>query len=114
MELRDDWHIAAAAEIDADGARVSSTGLDTAKWIATSVPSTPMAALVASGEVERPYFNRNLERVPGDQLRGFRCLRLCRRIGSRYRRGRCLVRQRESIDRGLVDRLVDAGLDVPR
>ena len=68
IELRDGWHIAAAAVVEADGAAVSSAGFDASGWTPTFVPSTPMAALVRSGEIEDPYFDRNLERVPPEQF----------------------------------------------
>jgi exo-1,4-beta-D-glucosaminidase len=63
IELADGWHIAPAADIDAEGAAVSSAGFDANAWTPASVPSTPMAALVQSGAIAEPYFDRRLERV---------------------------------------------------
>ncbi|MEJ2299159.1 MAG: hypothetical protein P8X94_11795, partial [Woeseiaceae bacterium] len=63
IELADGWHIAPAADIDAGGAAVSSAGFDASAWTPASVPSTPMAALVQSGAIAEPYFDRRLERV---------------------------------------------------
>ena len=68
LPLRDGWHIASAAETEAEGAAISTAGFDVAGWTATSVPATVMAALVASGEVEDPYFNRNLEKVSAERF----------------------------------------------
>jgi len=70
MELRNDWRIAAADSVDAAGAEISSEDFDVSGWTTTSVPSTPMAALVRSGAIEKPYFARNLESVPADQFTG--------------------------------------------
>jgi exo-1,4-beta-D-glucosaminidase len=63
MKLEHDWHIAPAADVGSNGADVSTTGYDTSKWTPASVPSTPMAALVRSGTIAEPYFDRGLERV---------------------------------------------------
>ena len=67
IPLSDGWHIA-PAEIDAAGPAVSAAGFDTSAWTAASVPTTVMAALVKSGEVEEPYFNQNLERIPVERF----------------------------------------------
>jgi len=68
IELRGGWHIAPAAEVDAEAVAVSSAGFDTSGWTSTFVPSTPMAALVRSGAVENPYFDKNLDRVSSQQF----------------------------------------------
>jgi len=70
LELREGWSLAAAAEVEAEGSAVSSAGFDTSGWTPTVVPSTVMAALVRSGEVKDPYFNKNLESIPAEQFAG--------------------------------------------
>jgi exo-1,4-beta-D-glucosaminidase len=68
--LASGWLIRAAAEVDDDGAAVSTPGFDTRGWIAASVPSTPMAALVADGGYPDLYLGANLETVDGDRFSG--------------------------------------------
>ena len=70
MELRNDWLIAAAAEVDGAGGEIAAPGFDTSGWTPAAVPSTPMAALVQSGEIDDPYFDRGLERVPASRFDG--------------------------------------------
>jgi exo-1,4-beta-D-glucosaminidase len=69
-ELRDGWQIAAVADVDASGEDVSVVGFDVAGWTSTEVPTTIMAALVRSGEIVDPYFNRNLERISSARFEG--------------------------------------------
>ena len=68
VALIDGWSLRAAADVADDGAAVSSTGFDTTGWFATSVPSTPMAALVANGLHPDLYLGDNLEKVDTGQL----------------------------------------------
>lgn len=70
FDLADGWHIAAASTIEAAGPAISSRDFDTAGWIPTTVPATPMAALVHSGAVEGPYFGKALDRVDRKQFEG--------------------------------------------
>ena len=69
-ELADGWRICAAAEAGGDGAALSTPGFDAAGWLATSVPATPMAALVANGRYPDLYVGTNLERVSTEQFAG--------------------------------------------
>ena len=69
-ELADGWQIRAAAEVTGDGAALSTPGFDAAGWLATSVPATPMAALVANGRYPDLYVGTNLERVSTEQFAG--------------------------------------------
>lgn len=62
--LRDGWAIRSAEGLAASGAEISRPGFDATGWTPTSVPSTVLAALVRSGEVQDPYFARNLESIP--------------------------------------------------
>ncbi len=70
LELTDGWSVRAAADVADDGAAVSSKGTDTKGWFATSVPSTPMAALVANGLHPDLYLGTNLEEVDTGQFGG--------------------------------------------
>ncbi len=67
-ELRDGWRLASSAEVAAGGAEISRPGFDASGWTAATVPTTVLAALVASGEIEDPYFNKNLERIPVERF----------------------------------------------
>ena len=68
LALHDGWHIADTANVDAGEPAIATPGFDTLGWIATSVPSTVMAALVESGAVEDPYFGKTLETIPAEQF----------------------------------------------
>ena len=70
FELRDNWYVVAARTVEAPGEEVASPGFATTGWTPASVPSTPMAALVRSGAIEDPYFDRALERAPTAQFEG--------------------------------------------
>jgi len=69
-QLTDGWFIQAAAEVGEGGAAVSTTGFDAREWVAASVPTTPMAALVASGLYPDLYLGTNLEGVDTGQFKG--------------------------------------------
>jgi len=69
-QLAEGWSIQAAAEVTESGAVVSTTGFDAGGWFATSVPSTPMAALVANGLYPDLYLGTNLEEVDTGQFKG--------------------------------------------
>jgi len=70
VQLSDGWSIRAAADVADDGAAVSTAGYGSAEWFAASVPSTPMAALVASGLHPDLYLGTNLEEVDTEQFDG--------------------------------------------
>ena len=70
VTLQEGWQIAAAADVTAEPAAVSAVGFDSASWTATTVPSTVLAALVRSGEVEDPYFGRKLEEISEERFAG--------------------------------------------
>lgn len=63
VTLRDGWAIHPAAGLDTPGAELSKPGYHGEGWTATPVPSTPLAALVRSGEVRDPYFGDNLDSI---------------------------------------------------
>ena len=57
------WRLQSSAGLAAGGAELSRPGYDASGWTPTSVPSTVLAALVRSGEVDDPYAGRNLETI---------------------------------------------------
>ena len=68
-QLTDGWFVRAVAEVTGGGAEVSSPDYDTSGWVATEVPSTPMAALVANGRFPDLYLGTNLEEVDTEQFK---------------------------------------------
>ncbi len=68
-QLADGWSIQAASEVAENGASLSTTGFDASGWFGTSVPSTPMAALVANGLYPDLYLDTNLEDVDTGQFK---------------------------------------------
>ena len=68
VTLRDGWRISSSERVEATGNVVSTTGFDPSGWTATSVPSTVVAALWHAGEIEDPYFGKNLENIPAEQF----------------------------------------------
>lgn len=63
-ELCEGWRIRATDEVDVPGDVVSLPGFDTQDWVPATVPCTVLAALVAAGKYEDPYFGMNLRRIP--------------------------------------------------
>lgn len=63
--LHDGWRLQSACKAQEDGAAISSANFQIDNWIATAVPSTVLAAQVASGVVPDPYFGANLRQLPG-------------------------------------------------
>ena len=68
--LEDHWMLRAAADVEADGAEISSSGFSTDPWYPTSVPTTVLAALVDNGLHPEPYFARNLEKIDTEPFQG--------------------------------------------
>ena len=66
--LREAWQIAPAAAVEAAASDVATAGFDSSEWTPTFVPSTVLAALARAGQVEEPYFARNLEAIPTGQF----------------------------------------------
>ena len=60
----------AAAEADALGVEISSPGFDDSAWMSATVPSTVLAAQVAAGRIQDPYFGRNLEKIDPEPFSG--------------------------------------------
>jgi exo-1,4-beta-D-glucosaminidase len=69
-ELTTGWRIQAVAKVVDGGEVVSTPGYDVEDWVATAVPTTVMAALVADGSYPDMYVGINIENVPTEQFRG--------------------------------------------
>ncbi len=63
-ELSDGWRIRASDDVDVPGEKLSVPGLDVRDWIPAAVPGTVLAALVAAGKYDDPYFGMNLKKIP--------------------------------------------------
>jgi exo-1,4-beta-D-glucosaminidase len=64
VPLRDGWSLQSSAQVSASGAEVSTVGFATAGWVTASVPTTVLAALVASGKYPDPFAGENLRDIP--------------------------------------------------
>ncbi len=65
VPLRQGWAIQSACKVKADGAQLSSPQYHPQGWISATVPTTVLAAQVAAGIYQDPYFGMNLRKVPG-------------------------------------------------
>jgi exo-1,4-beta-D-glucosaminidase len=70
LELKQPWTLASAADVAFPGVEISSPGFDDSTWMSATVPTTVLAAKVASGEIEDPYFGRNLEAIATEPFAG--------------------------------------------
>ncbi|HTL44329.1 MAG TPA: glycoside hydrolase family 2 protein [Vicinamibacterales bacterium] len=59
------WRIQSSAKVEADGAELSRTGVDTRTWMTATVPTTVVGAQVTAGEFKEPYVGMNLRSIPG-------------------------------------------------
>ena len=65
LELRQGWALQSSCKVPQGGEVLSTVKFKPRGWYAVTVPSTVLAAQVASGEFEEPYFGENLRRIPG-------------------------------------------------
>jgi exo-1,4-beta-D-glucosaminidase len=65
INLQSGWRLQSSCEVKATGETISSSSFRPKGWYKTSVPSTVLAAQVASGEFGDPYFGMNLRKIPG-------------------------------------------------
>ena len=63
--LASGWRIQSSARVAAKGDAVSTVGFAANGWHDARVPNTVVAALVADGTYEEPYFGMNLRKIPG-------------------------------------------------
>lgn len=65
LELHDGWSLHSGCNFFDNGDRISSAAYKPEGWRAITVPSTVLAAQVATGEFKAPYYARNLRHIPG-------------------------------------------------
>jgi exo-1,4-beta-D-glucosaminidase len=65
INLQTGWRLQSSCKVKASGEAISSRSFQPKGWYKTSVPSTVLAAQVASGEFPDPYFGMNLRKIPG-------------------------------------------------
>ena len=63
--LHTGWNIQSACELQSDGTTISTTAFHPVGWIATTVPTTVLAAQVAAGMFKDPDYGTNLRSIPG-------------------------------------------------
>ncbi len=67
--LSDNWKIISSEDVKAQGTGISIPGFDTSRWVAATVPSTVLGALVQAGVYRDLYVGMNMEKVPKEQFR---------------------------------------------
>jgi exo-1,4-beta-D-glucosaminidase len=65
IPLHDGWSLQSACTVSDPGTTISSPDYHPAGWLALSVPSTVLAAQVATGAYKDVYFGMNLRSIPG-------------------------------------------------
>lgn len=65
IDLKTGWSIISSAKLKDSGEAISSPRYRGEGWIKAQVPTTVLAAQVASGEFKEPYFGMNLRNIPG-------------------------------------------------
>jgi exo-1,4-beta-D-glucosaminidase len=63
--LHNDWRMQSACKLEAGGEAIAVAGFPVEGWLKTTVPSTVLAAQVATGALPDPYFGDNLRKIPG-------------------------------------------------
>ena len=63
--LHEGWQLASACSLPADGGQISTAGFHPEGWLATTVPSTVLAAQVAAKNLPDPFYGDNLRHLPG-------------------------------------------------
>jgi exo-1,4-beta-D-glucosaminidase len=64
-ELHEGWNLQSACKIADSGATISTSSYHPQGWYTTTVPSTVLAAQIASGEFKDPFYGMNLRKIPG-------------------------------------------------
>jgi exo-1,4-beta-D-glucosaminidase len=65
IPLQEGWMLQSSAVVKADGAALSSDGVDLSAWHRITVPNTVVGALVEIGQYPDPFFGMNLRKIPG-------------------------------------------------
>lgn len=63
--LHEGWKLQSSRKVSDTGEAISSQEYSTKGWYSVTVPTTVVAAQVASGEFKDPYFGMNLRDLPG-------------------------------------------------
>jgi exo-1,4-beta-D-glucosaminidase len=63
--LHEGWRVQSACQLQATGDTIAAEGVAAEGWLKTDVPSTVLAAQVATGAVSDPYYGLNLRQIPG-------------------------------------------------
>ncbi len=63
--LREGWNLQSGCKVHDGGEAISTPSFESVGWYKATVPSTVLAAQVASGEFKDPYFGTNLREIPG-------------------------------------------------
>jgi hypothetical protein len=65
VDLRENWLLQSSCKLSTPAELLSTTQFSPDRWYKTSVPSTVLAAQVASGEFNDIYVGENLRKLPG-------------------------------------------------
>jgi len=65
MLLRTNWFIQSSADVQAEGAAISTVGFPSSNWYPAKVPTTVLNALVEDQVYPDPYTGMNLRSIPG-------------------------------------------------
>jgi exo-1,4-beta-D-glucosaminidase len=65
MDLHQGWALQSSCRIKQSVEALSGTGFNPSGWYQATVPSTVLAAQVASGDFKDPYFGDDLRKIPG-------------------------------------------------
>jgi exo-1,4-beta-D-glucosaminidase len=63
--LREGWSLQSGCKIHDGGEVISTPSFGAVDWYKATVPTTVLAAQVATGEFKEPYFGTNLRKIPG-------------------------------------------------
>ncbi len=63
--LREGWSLQSGCKVHDRGEKISTSSFAAVGWYKATVPTTVLAAQVASGEFKDPYFGTNLREIPG-------------------------------------------------
>jgi exo-1,4-beta-D-glucosaminidase len=65
VDLHQGWALQSSCKATQGGEVLSTVTFKPRGWYAATIPSTVLAAQVAAGEFENPYFGENLRKIPG-------------------------------------------------
>ena len=65
LVLHDGWALQSSCAVQASGAQLSTPAYRPQGWRTVAVPSTVLAAQVATGQFKDPFFGANLRAIPG-------------------------------------------------